>query len=216
MAGIFPGISPLFFPKTCLSCNRPLKESTICFRCALPPAPIARDFFGFYEGNLKNLIKEAKYRPSYALMTSLASSFEALFHSHQSVWDIIVPIPPSYETYRKRLFHQTLILAKAAQRALSAPTPISECLGITKPHRQQATLRLRERVDNMKEAFFAGKIAAGKKILLIDDVVTTGATTAAAKFALSSVGADSVDIYSLARSRSYDRFQGRIYNAFGV
>lgn len=206
----------LFFPRTCLGCRRPLQQAAICLKCSIDRNTSDTPFLGYYEGRLKALIKEAKFRPSPALMHLLAEQFSTIFQSTDQKWDLIVPIPPSSTTYRKRLFHQTWILAKAAQRRLSYKIEINECLKLAKPHKQQASLRRAERISNMEGAFVVRTSVLRKRILLIDDVITTGATVFSAKQALIEAGADTIDIYCLARSRNYERFKGRIHQSFGV
>lgn len=207
----------VFFPFHCLICEKPLRDKSICMKCSPSWEQGSQGcYLGVYEGALKTLIKTAKYKPSSALMRLLASEFGMLFRGTEAVWDTIVPIPPSFQTYRQRLFHQTFILAKAAQKNIPYQIPIHESIRSVRSSRQQASLRLNQRIENVQNLFTARLPPGARHILLIDDVVTTGATSAAAARALLDAGAESVDLYCLARSRNWERFRYRIYNAFGV
>lgn len=115
--------------------------------------------------------------------------------------DVLVPIPLHRLRLLKRRFNQSALLAnEVSRRAGLAVAPLA--LVRTRRTRAQPGLTREQRRDNVRGAFAvparrAGEVQ-GRRVLLIDDVVTTGATVSAAARALLDAGASSVDVLSLA------------------
>jgi len=115
-------------------------------------------------------------------------------------WDGIVPVPLHPLKQREREFNQ----AERLGRHLSAATGIPlrpRWLKRVKPTQTQTRLARPERALNVKNAFAVGKSAdlKGKRLVLLDDVMTTGATTDACAQALRKAGADRVCVWTVAR-----------------
>ena len=132
------------------------------------------------------------------LYASLHSNF-AQAQPLGKLWDVIVPIPGSPETQRARGFHHTALLAERLGRMVAIPT--QEILFSSGKRKPQVRLSPGDRQKNAENCFKAlpGGIL-GKRILLVDDVTTTGYTAEAAALALLKEGALEVDIVTLARS----------------
>ncbi len=115
-------------------------------------------------------------------------------------WDLIVPIPLYPARQREREFNQ----AERMARRLAAATGLklaSRAVRRVRPTATQTMLNRDERRDNMRRAFavrLAGAIE-GKRVVLIDDVLTTGATTSACAQALRQAGAADVCVWTVAR-----------------
>jgi predicted amidophosphoribosyltransferase len=82
----------------------------------------------------------------------------------------------------------------------------------------QATLSHEARITRLKKLFALndGADVTGKRILLIEDVITTGATISAAAYTLKRAGAVSVDVLALASARVWSRFRGRVAEGLSV
>jgi ComF family protein len=118
----------------------------------------------------------------------------------QSQWDYIVPIPLHWLKLRERSFNQSLRLARHLSRATGIPVH-NRLLKRTQPTSTQTRLSRAERTENVKRAFAyrGGKKLSGEKIILLDDVLTTGATASACAKLLVQNGASVVDVWTVAR-----------------
>ena len=118
----------------------------------------------------------------------------------QAKWDYIVPVPLHPVKLREREFNQAALLA--AHLAHATKIPLNEkFLQRVHPTSTQTLLTREERAANMKNAFAVrrGTKLDGKRIVLVDDVFTTGATTNACAQALQVAGATAVCVWTVAR-----------------
>lgn len=116
--------------------------------------------------------------------------------------DLLVPLPLHRHRLWTRKFNQAALIALEVGRASGVTVDASALLRI-RPTRPQVGLGERERVENVRGAFRvpAGRKAAiaGRRVVLVDDVLTTGATVSAATRALKRAGAARVDVLTFAR-----------------
>ncbi len=115
-------------------------------------------------------------------------------------WDCIVPVPLHHTKLREREFNQ----AERLTRRLSANTGIpfnKRLLRRVLPTRTQTQLSREERLENVRKAFAMrrGQRLNGERIVLVDDVFTTGATTGACARVLRAAGAGAVCVWTVAR-----------------
>jgi len=115
--------------------------------------------------------------------------------------DVIIPVPLHPSRLRQRGFNQSALLAQEMSRMLCVPVDLFSLRKIraTPP---QVGLTMKERTKNVKGTFHVinGDHVKGKKVLLVDDVFTTGATISECARALRKAGATSVDVLTLART----------------
>jgi ComF family protein len=197
--------APLDADYFCAVCNTPfandfpLDEHGVCAACRSG----LRGFdhaasFGMYEGSLRGLIHLFKYSGMKPLARPLAGYLERTL-SVDERFDAIVPVPLYWRKRWDRGFNQADLLARhvAKRRGI----PVWNALRRKRPTDTQAGLTSAGRRRNVQGAFAVNKNAplAGKKILLIDDVMTTGATASACASALKRGGARSVSLLTLAR-----------------
>lgn len=131
---------------------------------------------------------------------------------------LVVPIPLHRSRYAQRGFNQARSLAGHALAVLGATHPqwqlelAPRTLMRLRATESQAGLTPRQRRLNLRGAFSVSDAAAvrGKHVLLIDDILTTGATARAAARALAGAGAESVWVATLARARRATFFPGKI------
>jgi len=115
-------------------------------------------------------------------------------------WDFVVPMPTDKQSFIDRSYHHTAELAAPIAKSLDLPLSLTD-LTVSRAKAKQVQVSHRLRWKNVRELFrVSGSNLMGKNILLIDDVVTTGATSYAAIIALLDSGVANVDLFSLARS----------------
>ena len=115
--------------------------------------------------------------------------------------DLIVPIPLHRRRLRQRSYNQSLLLAKQIGKLRSLPV-VSGLLLKGRDTLPQQGLSARQREKNLHTAFTVAGRLDGKKVLLVDDVMTTGATAAAASRVLLQQGALEIRVAVLARASS--------------
>ena len=116
--------------------------------------------------------------------------------------DLIVPVPLHRVRFLHRRFNQSAELARAISRLSGVPFS-PDVVHRVKPTRQQVGLGLRQREDNVRGAFKVAPEAeievAGRRIVVVDDVYTTGATVSSVAKALRRAGAARIDVLTFAR-----------------
>ncbi|QTA83990.1 phosphoribosyltransferase domain-containing protein [Desulfonema limicola] len=184
----------------------------MCGRCIKSPPGfgIARSF-GIYDGLFKEVIHAFKYRRKIQLGKPLGILLFCTFIKH---WDpkdadIILPVPLHLKKLRQRTFNQTFLLIKdwhkIAEKLNTDISGIEIKRGILKKIRHTdplAGMNTKERMTNVKNSFLVRsplKIK-DKRIILVDDVLTTGATAGECIKVLMDSGAGSVDILTLGRT----------------
>lgn len=115
-------------------------------------------------------------------------------------WELVVPVPLHPAKRRERGFNQSALLARRLASALALPISESAAQRIL-PTRTQTRLTRSERQQNVHGAFAARRCAElnGRRVILVDDVFTTGSTTDACAEALRRAGAAEVCVWTLAR-----------------
>ena len=147
---------------------------------------------------VRTVIHRLKYDGFFALAEPLADLMLEAWPRWQHPFDLILPIPLHPNRQRQRGFNQSELLVRALQQRLDW-TGDRSALKRSRWTRPQLGLSGPERRDNVRGAFEANSIVVGgKRILLVDDVFTTGSTLASAANALHDAGAISVTAYCLA------------------
>ena len=198
--------APLEAEYFCASCNAPfqnrypLDADGVCALCrsGLQGFDSACSF-GFYEGPLRSLIHLLKYAGMRPLAANLSPFLDRALPI-DARHDFIVPVPLHWRRQWRRGFNQAELLARAV--ANRRRIPVLNALRRTKFTVNQAGLTGSGRRRNMTGAFQIreAETVRGKRILLIDDVFTTGATASACAGALKRAGAVSVTLLTLARA----------------
>jgi ComF family protein len=190
----------------CVSCRTPFLNSFPLDsegRCALCRSGLrafdAAYSFGSYGGALRRLIHLLKYSRIRTLAAPL-SAYLIRSLPRDEAFDYIVPVPLHWRRQWHRGFNQADLLARALSR--STGIPVSRALRRVKAGAAQAGLSNTARRRNVSQAFRcrAGEALRGKRILLLDDVMTTGSTAAACARSLKGAGASRVALLTLARA----------------
>lgn len=188
-------------PPVCVHCGRRLRggECRACRR--LSPAVRLRAAVWF-SGPIIQAIHQFKYNG----ITAAAKPLSELMLSSWQQWalpaELVVPVALHPQRERERGYNQAALLARQLSDRLSLPLA-EHALVRTRVTRPQVGLSAGERVRNVSGAFQAdATLVAGRQILLVDDVCTTGATLKAAAEALLEGGASGVSAYCVARADS--------------
>lgn len=154
--------------------------------------------FGSYEGPLRSLIHLFKYTKVESLAQPLSRCLERAMPREQR-FDLIIAIPMHWRKRWERGFNQADLLARPLARRCELK--LAGNLQRKRYTKSQAALTETERQENLKDSFCVKnpEQLAGKRVLLVDDVFTTGATLRAAAGALKAAGVAHVSVLTLAR-----------------
>lgn len=208
------GFNPVKSP-LCTRCGKPFLSSTgpdhLCYECIKARDRLGKvRAFGLYDSLLRECIHMFKYQGKVSLARPLGRLMFQTFKSHfvaQPV-DLIFPVPLHKRRLMHRGFNQAYLLVRDFPRLWSLwagfppPWTISNSLLFrSKNTASQTGFDKARRIENIRGAFMVKRPAEimGKRIVLIDDVYTTGATAREAALTLYGAGAMSVDLLVLAR-----------------
>jgi len=218
-------LADLFYPERCVGCERRASDvlcracfdalpgvgGPVCARCGLPTAfatfvceECKNVDFGFqsaraplrYEGVGKQVVHALKYRGYKRVVERLAVPLMLQVLS-EGGFDAVVPVPLHRSRLRKRGFNQAELLARGVAGKMKAT--VSDTLEVVRSTRDQVELSAAQRRANVAGAYAATEPLRGK-LLLIDDVFTTGATTSACATTLLWAGAEKVHALTLCRT----------------
>jgi ComF family protein len=167
------------------------------------PPPFARArAAAAYTGVARQMVQRLKYNDRTDLAPWMAGwMVRAGFELFRDA-DLIVPVPLHRWRFFRRRFNQSAELARTVGRLTGVPFDPLAVLRV-KVTKQQVGLGHKEREENVRAAFAVPASAAarvrGKRVLLVDDVYTTGATVSAVTRALRKGGASAVDVLTFAR-----------------
>lgn len=194
-------------PPFCARCGDPVagtvEHDFICYSCAgkTPFFDGARSA-ARYDGVVGEALRQLKYEQALWLVPDLAHIMHNCLNAEypELSFDAVVPVPLFRVRRRERGFNQSGLLASALGRIISCPVGRS-MLRRNRPTATQTNLTAKERISNVGHAFEHGKrrLLANRRILLVDDVMTTGATVNACARALKKGGAASVHVITAAR-----------------
>ena len=192
----------------CELCGRPVVDERLdrgrlcrgrlCRACHDEPPPVGRIRSAtHYQDPTRRLVHRLKYEGLFALGHPLGRLMVKAWPSWQWPVDLVLPIPLHKQRLRERGYNQSEFLVSELCRCLAWPTD-AEALFRVRPTRPQIGLTAVERRANVYDAFVADPArVAGKRVLLVDDVCTTGSTITAAAIALHEAGVKSVAAYCL-------------------
>lgn len=172
----------------------------VCGDCQRDPPPWHRAWVPLrYEFPVDVLVRDLKYRGNLAAGAALADAMAMAPRPHVGTGDPpwLVPVPLHWTRELRRGFNQAMELAQALSRVTG--WPVNTSLVRTRRTVPQAGLDARARRRNLHDAFrWRGPSLAGRRLLLVDDVLTTGATARACVSALR--GAAAVELWMAARA----------------
>ena len=154
-------------------------------------------------------MKQSIHRFKYDNKREYADFYIEEILKHYGTWieslqvDAIIPVPLHRSKQRSRGFNQAELLAKGIGKALQIPVE-AKVVERYRKTKVQNVLNDTERKNNVKKAFkIAGNVVKLKKVLLVDDIYTTGSTIDAIAEVLKEVGVEQVYICCLCAGRGY-------------
>ena len=197
----------LFFPARCLTCGKAVRaQRLVCRACAasLPQKPFFQEFplpraqEGrlevvaplSYEKGTRRTLRRLKFQEERALARPLGTLMAEAASSLGEELDGVTWVPMSPQKLRRRGYNQSELLAKAVAKELGLPA--WDLLEQVRETDTQHNLTRAQRADNVRGAYRAKGAALGKRVLLVDDIVTTGATLRACAQGLYGAGAQKV------------------------
>jgi ComF family protein len=185
-------------PPGCARCGQPGPEA-LCGACrAAPPAFDAVRAAGLMGGPLADAIHAFKYRGRPALARPLGAWLAARVPLEPGA--VVVSVPLARGRRRERGYDQAALLADGVARGAGGRKRLRAALRRVREAPPQVGRTREERARNVAGAFEASAAVSGRDVVLVDDVVTTGATADAAAAALRRAGARSIVVVALARA----------------
>jgi ComF family protein len=227
-AKIFSDFNSLFFPEFCLGCSSSLVqgEDILCTGCILDMPrtgyhladsnPVAEKFIGrlpvkhawaFLKfrktGMVQHLLHQLKYNNQPEVGIRLGKLFgRELNDSGKNEFDLIIPVPLHPARLRTRGYNQSAKFSEGLGASLNVP--FSEGISVRRNNTQTQTKKNKtERWDNVSQAFDIkdGEVIKGKRVLLVDDIITTGATLEACGQQLLESGCKELSIACIAEAQ---------------
>lgn len=204
----FARVAALFFPNRCLGCHQVIPpDAVFCSGCGRQYGRDKRERFfpltvrrgeyrqlschtaGTYAGGLKQSMARLKFHGR----TAYARPFSRLMENsgiHFAEYDVITFVPMTEEAKRKRGYNQSELLAKALAKRVVLPC--EPLLKKVKSNRKQRSLTKKERMQNVRNVYEPAGTITDRRILLVDDILTTGATLGECAVVLYRAGAKHV------------------------
>ncbi len=171
----------------------------LCGRCSVAQPAFSRVFAaGLYAGGLRRAVHQFKFNRRVALDRPLARLLFQALPAGMEI-DLVIPVPLHLKRLRQRHYNQAQLLAEEVAK-FGGWSLDKELLLKIRATEDQHNLSARQRETNLRGVFQLQRRLAGEHVLLIDDVMTTGATVAACAQILMAGGAERVSVAVLARA----------------
>jgi len=192
----------------CLKCGKPVDnaETEFCYDCSRVKHLYAQGVGVWaYTNEIKNSIYQFKYhnKREYGEFNGyeLKNRYEAIIKSWDA--DVLIPVPLHKSKLRKRGYNQAEIIANSIGKLLDIPVD-SQLLNRNKKTLAQKELNDKERLKNLENAFNIGeKVVKYNKVIIVDDIYTTGTTIDSCSKILIDAGVDKVYYISLCIGKGF-------------
>ncbi len=213
---VFGFLSWAVFPPCCPACGRSIaRDECLCSGCMADYYPASGQFreakqlppdaalyaAAFYTGSMREAVHRMKFSGnpgSAAILAPLLVQALRAGGGRPDDFDLVLPVPSRPKKVRERGYNQSALLAKEVAKRTGIPFS-ADALLKTRDTRAQHDLTAEERQVNLAGSFSACEAeVSGRRLLLVDDVLTTGATARECVAALKAAGAASVSLLVLA------------------
>ena len=156
--------------------------------------------YGSYGGVIKTLILKFKYESNFTAGYLLSNFLIEMIEEEKINADVICYVPMTKKAEKKRGFNQCKLMARNI--GYHTNIPVSNCIKKIKNTKEQKTLTKEERIINLKGVFKINNVKdiKNKNVILIDDVMTTGATINECKYILKKSGVKQITVLTIAKS----------------
>jgi len=191
-------------PPVCNRCGRMVDTHRTCYACqTTSPQFTSIQSWAFYDGPVRSAIQRLKYKRDIVLGELLSRNLITLLKKSNWQIELISPVPLSIARQAERGYNQAALLSIPVALGLHIPyNPTA--LRKVRDTRSQVGLSLHQRRENIEGAFWADpKSVKGNRVLVIDDVVTSGATLNECADVLFAAGAAAVHGLTVAQAKSF-------------
>lgn len=205
--------------RICVRCGSPMdNEACYCLECQNYPKEF--DFSRsslVYEKDVQRLLLDVKFHNNRWIEKFFAEMLYDTYMENHLDADVIIPVPISKEREKERGYNQSYLLAKPLAQMLNLPL-LTDVIIKTKDNKRQSSLTAKERRENVLGVYqlLDSKQVKGKKVLVVDDILTTGSTLSEISHKLKSAGAAAVYGLVVASSRFNIPFSDDDYSEFEV
>jgi len=200
-----------FLPNYCLVCEREIDPvDYLCKDCMNSiRGPIMAPFelvnidsahsYWKYESPLKELIRAYKFGDRPGIARLFAKMVFEMIDVFAPPTDVIVPVPTSVQAFIRRGFDTNLRILRHLARTIEIR--IDNVLSISGKTVPQSTLKMQDRIDNVRDKFFLKKRPRSTSVILFDDVVTSGATASQCARVLREGGVKEITLFAVASAK---------------
>lgn len=206
----------LFYPKVCGICEKISKED-ICNKCKVKMKQYMRNkkhiyltkyyTTHMYVFDYKDIIRQKILQYKFQEKTYLFRGFVKIIVNDKKIcgflkkYDIIIPVPISKKRKRRRGYNQSELIAKMIAKQANKLICRCDVLYKQKETLPQSSLNKEKRQENIKDAYYIKnkQVVQNKKILLLDDIYTTGSTVNECSKMLKQAGAKEIGVLTLAK-----------------
>lgn len=174
---------------TCVRCNRLSPLGKTCAQCLNHLVVRGVSVASYYDGPVKELILRLKFSRNRSAAEVGAKLILMRVDRHKMIFDVVTSVPVSASRYRERGYNQSELVARVVARKLGLP--YQSLLGRHNGEHQLGKDR-KTRIEQVKDVFYVQKSVLRARVLIIDDVVTTGATLDSCARILKASGAKNI------------------------
>lgn len=190
---------PRLHEPLCRICAAPVPQGDLCGHCISHPPVFTRTTAVYaYTFPVNKLIQQLKYGDQLALADALSGQLAKRI-DRENLPDRIVAMPLHPDKLRQRGYNQALLLARNLARELDIELLTHACHRVRNTP-SQSTLPFKERGRNVRNAFVCDVDLSGKRVVLVDDVLTSGASLSALATAIRKQGASEIQTWVVART----------------
>jgi ComF family protein len=188
----------------CYRCGETFESSIsapkICGKCIYTPPAYDETHAPFiFQSGMRYLIHNLKFHKSYKNSRLLGRLISESLQNATGLPELIIPVPLHPIRYRQRGFNQSLEIARTVSNQLKIPLDYSSCQR-RKYTLQQSDLPAKRRKNNLQNAFTIARPIKADHIVILDDVMTTGATANELAATIKKSGVSRVDVWVCARA----------------